>query len=124
MSRGRGNSTDERRRRYRRGHLAEYAAAAVLIAKGYRVLARRHRTPLGEIDLIVHGHGRIVFVEVKQRATAGDLEAAISEHQIFRVRNAADLWLGRNAGYREHRIGFDLMLVVPWQLPLHFVDAF
>ena len=43
----------DRRAAYRHGLAAELAAAALLLAKGYRLLARRYRTPLGEIDLIV-----------------------------------------------------------------------
>ena len=41
-----------RQKAYRRGHRGEWLAAAALMLKGYRILARRHRTRFGEIDLI------------------------------------------------------------------------
>ena len=55
--------------RYRRGRLSEWLAAAALLAKGYRILGRRVRTPYGEIDLIAVRGRRLAFVEVKRRAT-------------------------------------------------------
>jgi hypothetical protein len=59
----------DRRSAYRRGHFAEFAAAALLCLKGYRLLARRYRTPLGEIDLIAKRGRLVAFVEVKARPT-------------------------------------------------------
>jgi putative endonuclease len=44
--------------RYRRGHIAELVAAVLLMAKGYRILARRWRSPYGEIDLIARRSSR------------------------------------------------------------------
>ena len=43
----------ERVAAFRTGLSAESRAAAFLLAKGYRILAKRFRTPHGEIDLIV-----------------------------------------------------------------------
>jgi putative endonuclease len=63
-------TTHERRRAFRRGHLAETAAAWLLRCKGYRIVARRVRTPLGEIDLIARRGGTTAFVEVKERPSA------------------------------------------------------
>jgi putative endonuclease len=68
----------ERIGRYRRGHLSEWLAAAALLAKGYRILGRRVRTPYGEIDLVALRGRRLAFVEVKRRATRGEAEAAIT----------------------------------------------
>jgi putative endonuclease len=114
---------EERRRRYRRGWLSEHLAAAFLMAKGYRVLARRQKTPAGEIDLIaVRGH-RLVFVEVKQRASLAEAEASIGPRQRARVRRAADLWLARHPRYAAHEIGFDLIFLVPRRWPVHLENA-
>ncbi|TIO58114.1 MAG: YraN family protein, partial [Mesorhizobium sp.] len=54
-----------RRKAYRRGHRGEWLAALALMLKGYRILARRHRTKLGEIDLIARRGDLVLFVEVK-----------------------------------------------------------
>lgn len=113
----------DRLRRLRRGALAELAAACLLMAKGYRVLARRHRTPHGEIDLIAVRWRRIAFVEVKRRATTADGEAALTPHQERRVALAADHWLARHSRFRDHEIGLDAILVVPGRLPRHIKNA-
>jgi len=42
----------ERQVAFRLGLSAESRAAAFLIAKGFRILARRFRSPLGEIDIV------------------------------------------------------------------------
>ena len=44
-------TSHERRRAFRRGHLAETAAAWLLRCKGYRIVARRVRTP-ERLDLL------------------------------------------------------------------------
>ena len=82
-----------RRRAYRRGHRAEAAAALLFRLKGFRVLARRMRTPLGEIDLIVHRGSLVVFAEVKQRARNAPTLQAISSRQQARIVSAARYWL-------------------------------
>jgi len=41
----------------------------VLIAKDYRILARRFKTPAGEIDIVARQRWSLVFVEVKARRT-------------------------------------------------------
>ncbi len=57
----------KRRRAEKRGHAAEYWAALYLMLKGYRILALRYRTPLGEIDLIARRKDVVAFIEVKAR---------------------------------------------------------
>jgi putative endonuclease len=117
------NPSRERLARLRRGRFAELTAACLLIAKGYRVLARRHRTPHGEIDLIAARWGRVAFVEVKRRATLADCEAALTPHQAERIGRAADHWLARHTAFRDHEIGLDAILVAPGRLPRHLPNA-
>jgi putative endonuclease len=113
----------ERIGRYRRGRMSEWLAAGLLLAKGYRILGRRVRTPYGEIDLIaVRGH-RLAFVEVKRRATRLEAEAAITPRQAGRIARAAEFWVSRNRDYREHEQGLDVVLVTPGRLPAHLPDA-
>lgn len=113
----------ERRARLRRGMTGELAAAAVLLLKGYRILARRERTPYGEIDLIAARPGRIAFVEVKRRTTRDDAEAALTPHQAGRVQRAADYWIARHPAYQTREIGIDAILVVPRRWPVHIPNA-
>lgn len=113
----------ERLSRYRRGRASEWVAALWLMARGYRILARRCRTPFGEIDLIAVRGRRLACVEVKRRATRLDAEAAISPHQAGRIARAAEFWISRHARYRDHDLGLDLMLVMPRRWPVHLPDA-
>jgi putative endonuclease len=113
----------ERLVRYQRGRLSEWIAAALLIAKGYRILGRRVRTPYGEIDLVAVRGSRLAFVEVKRRRTRADAEAALTPRQAVRMARAAQFWISRHAGYGDHQQGFDAVLVVPGRLPKHLQDA-
>ncbi len=85
-SRGK-NRVARTRRRLPTGLSAESRAAAYLIAKGYRILARRFRTPHGEIDIVARRRGLLAFVEVKARATprrrrlCGDAAPAAAHHR-------------------------------------------
>ena len=109
--------------RYRRGRFSELVAAAALIARGYRILQRRCRTPYGEIDLIAVRGRRLAFVEVKRRATRAQAEAALTPYQARRMARAADFWVSRNPRYRDHDRGLDAILVLPRRLPVHLPDA-
>lgn len=110
---------DERRRRLRRGRLAEWMATAALMAKGYIIIGRNVKTRAGEIDIIAVRGKRIAFVEVKRRLTGEAAEAAVGARQAARIRSAADYWLAQRPHYHEHEQGFDLMLLVPRRWPHH-----
>jgi putative endonuclease len=114
----------DRRSAYRHGYAAEAAAALLLTAKGYRLLARRYRTPLGEIDLIVRRGGLVAFVEVKARKTEREGLEAIGPLAERRILGAADLWLARHPDAAGLDFRYDLVLVTPWRLPKHVPDAF
>ena len=81
-----------------KGGWAEDAALRFLLAKGYRLRARRRRTPFGEVDLWMEDRGTPVFVEVKQRAGPGfgsPLEA-ITPAKLRRIQKSALFLLGRD----------------------------
>jgi len=109
--------------RYRRGRMSEWIAAAALLARGYRILGRRVRTPYGEIDLIAVRGRRLAFIEVKRRASRLEAEAAITLRQAGRIARAAEFWVSRNPAYREHEQGLDIVLVMPGRLPLHVPEG-
>jgi putative endonuclease len=113
----------ERLERYRRGRLSELIAAALLLAKGYRVLDRRCRTRHGELDIIAVRGKRLAFVEVKRRATRAAAEAALTQAQARRMVRAADCWVSRHPRYRDHDRGLDAILVIPRRWPVHLADA-
>ncbi len=113
----------ERRRRLGRGRWGEMAATALLVTKGYRILARRHVTPYGEVDIIAARWGRIAFVEVKRRTTIADAEAALTPIQGDRIARAADYWLAKHPAYMDRQIGLDAVLVTGRGWPRHIPNA-
>jgi putative endonuclease len=123
VGRAPGAGKAERLERYRRGRFSELVAALLLVAKGYRILVRRCRTPYGEIDLIAVRGRRLAFVEVKRRATRVEAEAALTHSQARRIVRAAEYWVSRHPRYRDHDRGLDAILVVPRRLPAHLPDA-
>ena len=109
---------------YRHGHVAELLAALLLLAKGYRLLARRHKTPLGEIDLIAKRGRLVAFVEVKARPSRREALESVGHRSERRIVDAADLWLAAHPDAAGFDIRYDLILVTPWRLPEHLADAF
>ena len=70
----------DRRAGHARGLVAESIAGWLLRLKGYRVLATRYRTPLGEIDIVARRGKVLAFVEVKARPSLeAGLEAIAAE---------------------------------------------
>lgn len=117
------DARSRRRRAYRSGHSGERLAALRLVLTGYRILARRYRTKLGEIDLIARRGDVVAFIEVKRRAElATGLEAVTPQAQL-RIRRAAELYIMRNPALAERALRFDVIVVTPWAWPLHIVDA-
>ena len=106
----------QRRNRERRGRRAESLAALALRLKGYGVLARRLRTPSGEIDLVVRRGGTVAFVEVKARP-------AVAHRQKQRIARAAAHYLAANPRFAGLTHRFDVVLVAPRRWPRHIINA-
>ena len=113
-----------KRRAHHFGLRAEWLAAAWLIAKGYRILARRFVVAGGEIDLVARRGQTIAFVEVKAR---GDLDAAleaIGATKRRRLSIAARVWVTHNPWAMAATLRGDAVLVAPMRLPRHIPAAF
>ncbi len=113
-----------RQRNHRRGILAEYAAFALLLLKGYRLVAWRYKTPVGEIDLIVRRGAFLVFVEVKARAHTDAAAHAVHAQNQSRVVRAAQYFLVSHPAYASHQVRFDAVLIAWYSMPQHRVHAF
>ena len=109
---------------FRTGISAESRAAAWLMAKGYRILAKRFRTPQGEIDLVARRRNLIAFVEVKARPSLDDAAYAVTPRQQARIIAAAEGWLMAHPEHAEFDLRFDAMLIAPRRLPRHLLAAF
>ena len=114
----------ERVAAFRLGLSAESRAAMLLLAKGYRIAARRWKTPFGEIDIVARRRRALVFVEVKARDRADEAAEAVTERTKRRIVAAAELWLAHHPDDNERDIRFDVMLVAPGRMPQHIVNAF
>ena len=114
----------ERVTAFRLGLSAESRAAMFLIAKGYRIVARRWKTPFGEIDIVARRRRALVFVEVKARDRADKAAEAVTERTKRRIVAAAELWLAHHPDDIERGIRFDVMLVAPGRMPQHIANAF
>ncbi|MGD0851080.1 YraN family protein [Bradyrhizobium sp.] len=113
---------------FQTGLSAEARAAAYLMAKGYRILAKRYRTPYGEIDIVARRRNLLAFIEVKARASLDEAAYAVTARQQARIINAAQawlqLWLVAHPEHAEFELRFDAMLIAPRRLPRHLLAAF
>jgi putative endonuclease len=113
-----------RRAAERRGRRAEELAVWLLRLKGYRLLARRYKTVVGDIDLIVRRGRTVAFVEVKSRPTMDEASEAATPAGRRRIARAASLWLAQNPAVAEWNLRFDVVMLAPGRLPRHLMGAF
>ena len=97
------------------GRLGEDLAHRYLRSHGCTIVARNYRPRAGggEIDLVVWHEDRLVFVEVKTRATAefGDPEVAVDRQKRDTLRHAARDY-ARRADIDWARTRFDIVSIV------------
>lgn len=105
------------------GRWAELRCVWRLRLAGYRVLARRFRSPAGEIDIVARRGGIVAFVEVKARATHDKAALALTESQLRRIARAAEAFAARHPALLNCAWRFDAMLVTPRGWPRHMTDV-
>jgi len=106
----------------RRGRLAEHIAEMWLRLKGYRILDRRVRLPMGEIDLIAQRGGVVACVEVKQRASLNAAQDAVPERAWRRISAAAGAWIARRQHLTKKSCRYDLIAISRGHRPHHYPD--
>lgn len=96
---------------YQKGLGAELLTMASLLCRGYRILAWRYKTKVGEIDVIARRGRTVAFIEVKTRATLDDALFSLTPQMRRRIAQAAKHYLAGHAGEKglDHR--FDLVAV-------------
>lgn len=111
------------------GPRGEQMAADYLTQRGYRVVARNYRCPVGEIDLVAIDDDTVVFVEVKTRSSdeAADPEIAVHPEKRRRLTRAGKHFVARHR-LHEKPCRFDVVAIVDRgtgspQIE-HFEDAF
>ena len=107
-----------------RGRRAEEQAASHLKQLGFRILARRAKTPAGEIDLVARRRRLLLFVEVKFRDHTDDGLWAIRPQQQRRIVKAAETWLATQPALTNLDMRFDAIIVNARGALTHIDDAF
>lgn len=105
-----------------RGRRGETLAAWYLRLKGWRIVARRVKTPRGEVDLVVRRGRTVAFVEVKWRKTEAELATSLDHWRLRRVVAAAEALAPRYAAGGED-IRIDAILLAPGRWPRHIANA-
>jgi len=111
-------------RAFHRGWISEYLAAFYLMMKGYRILALRYKTRVGEIDIIARRGDVVVFCEVKARATVEDAVFAVNATTQKRIRDASDLWISKQKTVSQLSQRYDVIAILPRSLPKHIENCF
>src|SRR5687768_4219652 len=106
------------------GHRGEALAALYLNAKFYRVVARRVKTPVGEIDLVVRRLGVTVFVEVKTRGRAATEAETLESINQRRIVRAAEYYIALHPHLAATPLRFDVIFLARGRWPRHIVNAF
>ena len=112
----------KRQRAERGGRRAETIAAWWLRLHGWRILAARARTPLGEVDLVARRGRILAFVEVKARANVAEANLSLDHVRLRRVVAAAEALTPRFAKPGDD-IRFDAIFIVPGRLPRHLSNV-
>ena len=107
----------------RSGRRAEVWAALWLMAKGYRILGFRLKTPQAEIDLLAQRGPVLAVVEVKRRMTLLNALEAVGHDQRQRLRRAGAAIAARRPSLKGATVRLDLIALAPGRLPRHSPDA-
>jgi len=94
------------------GSRGEELAVKFLKAKGYAILARNFRTPVGEIDIVAREAQTLVFVEVKTKEGSGfgTAKGAVDRHKQRKVSMAALAYINLK-GWTNRPARFDVVAV-------------
>lgn len=107
----------------RDGRRSEIVCALWLMAKGYRILGLRLKTPLAEIDLLARRGEVISVVEVKRRTDLATALEAVGPRQRERLIRAAQWIAAARPELAGASVRLDLMALAPGRWPRHIHDA-
>jgi putative endonuclease len=93
------------------------------MAKGYRILGFRLKTPQAEIDLLALRGRTLAVVEVKRRTSLTAALEAVTFDQRERLRRAGAALASRRPSLAGASVRLDLMALAPGRFPMHIPDA-
>ncbi|MFO1130271.1 MAG: YraN family protein [Rickettsiales bacterium] len=94
-----------------KGYLGECIITFIYIIKGYKILHRRYKHKLAEIDIIAVKNNTIIFIEVKTRLGNYLLDQVVSYNQKQRIKTCAKLFIAKNYKIQSYNVRFDLAIV-------------
>lgn len=109
---------EEKRKFYHFGLLSEHVAALFLQLKFYKIIERRYKCKLGEVDLIARKGNKVVFIEVKARKDTSLMDF-ISIKQKNRIIKAAEYFILTHPKYKNYQVSFDVVIVNGCFYPQH-----
>jgi putative endonuclease len=100
-----------------RGDHFEDRAASLVTDAGLQLVARNFRAKTGEIDLIAHDRGQLVFIEVRSRSNRYYASAAgsVDGRKQHRIILTAHLFLQRRPQWANMPCRFDVIAFEPPQ---------
>lgn len=98
------------RQNYHKGLWAEGLASLWLRLKGYRILARRFKTPVGEIDIVAYSRTTLIAIEVKAHKTFDQGLLAVDRFQRVRISRALLYFMTKSSKWAGVNIRFDIIL--------------
>ncbi len=87
-------------------------------------MARRFKTPQGEIDLVMRRGEVTAFIEVKARNSRDAGVEAVTVFQSRRISAAARVWMARDVLAANSFCRFDIVVVNAYFWPHHIENAF
>lgn len=115
------STSNLKKRAYRKGKRGEWISALYLRLKGYEILERRFKTPVGEIDLLARKGKTLIAIEVKTRDTFEQAALSITAFQKKRIEKALLFYMTGKNYFLDLR--FDVVLICPWRWPYHMQGA-
>jgi putative endonuclease len=91
---------------YKFGLFGEYFLIFLLTIRCYKIVARRYKTPLGEIDVIAKRGNNLVVFEVKSSRSKTPTSELVSFRQENRIRRALEIFLSNNNKYIDYNISY------------------
>lgn len=117
------NRKTRRQKAYRAGLLAEWLAMASLLLRGYRILAWRYRSPVGEVDIIAAKNTTLIAIEVKFRTAQDNDEKLINTHQKSRIAGSVNYFRMTKPYLLRYNVRIDAIIIKPLLRMRHVQQA-
>lgn len=95
---------------YKYGIFSEYFMILYLILKGYKILKRRYKTKVGEIDILATKGKDLIAFEVKARKHQKLTTEIVTKSQLTRIQNTLNFFITKNNKYIDYNVYCSIIL--------------